>query len=267
LDPADAEGLTAVTGVGFLPELIIAASGDYNPVNGNGMFIGVSDGIVEMVSTVLSEHDRARSDDAHYIHNDSFISMFQAGNTSSIDVRGRIDSMDVDGFTIDWDEGPVRATVVGFIAFKDLDFKIGSFTMPAAGAKDVATAGFDPEQVLFVASVDTAFQAQDTKANHAHMSIGAADGIVQACGICWSQDDVGASDCVHTYFNHSVGGSFSTAETIARTLIFDSLGTEKFTVSDGAGNDQDIVWYVAFGPSSGPVGPSFMAGADVGVLF
>jgi hypothetical protein len=109
-DTSTATGTQAITGVGFVPRLVLFFASDTS--NAHSVSIGVDEGTVPQC---LTDYNASSANTWAQITN--AIRLIQA---AGIDYRGNIQSMDADGFTISWTKVGAKtgAATISYIAIR-----------------------------------------------------------------------------------------------------------------------------------------------------
>src|ERR1700694_1007498 len=153
-------GDQAVTGVGFQPKALIfmesnPGSTEDSAATSERTSFGVTDGtnmfaIGELIASGNSPGNQPRGMNTSYcVATPSLVTTWA--------MRGKLKTMDADGFTLTWDTASVVETFY-YIAIEGTDVtntKVGNFANPGAtGNKAVTGVGFKPDFVLFLPAVD-----------------------------------------------------------------------------------------------------------------
>ncbi len=195
-----APGNQAVTGIGFLPKLVILMSNseDVNEINAHWHFAfgAMDDSGSQFCVEGTSEDNQAASDCSWGNFVNRAINQLLVG-TSVDDYIGVYVSMDADGFTINVTNAPATAVEIAYIALGGSDLTnvdIDSFQKNAgAGNQAVAGVGFRPDAVIFAGVVRAFEDAKLGGDTYICLGFMDADGNQGTLGV-WSEDGEAVSD-------------------------------------------------------------------------
>jgi hypothetical protein len=251
----DGTGAKALTGVGFLPDLLIFLSttttGATSSAPGAGFAFGAATAAAsEFVVGVGVQDGQGTMNTIRYGFGDECIAMADP-TYAGFDVRASFTSMDADGFTINVEE-VARTRNVNYLALKGGYYAVGDFLTRTDG-NDIAVTGtgVNPSAVLF-ASHCTAESTQDTKQDSAVMSLGAAVSTSSRAACAMSdQDALADSECYAGVEFDEVYIRPDLADGHEGLMDLKSLDSDGFTcVMDDTDPDAAFVGYVAFGVAS-----------------
>lgn len=248
-------GNQAITGVGFKPDIVFlifqslgTTSGDSN--NDCCFGFGVAKSSSARWCTELSgDNGVVVSDTRRSFHNDHCIVI---SNINADTVNGSADfvSMDSDGFTINIDDAPAAAYLVGFLAIKGGSWAVGTDTQKTSSGTQAKTGiGFQPSALILAsAGYETANAITPT----ARFSFGVSDGV--STESIWFGDEDGTvvvTKCDSRYATDKILMFYDEAGAGAPTLLaeasvssFDSDGyTLNWSTADATAR---IFGYVAF---------------------
>jgi len=242
-------GSQSVTGVGFLPKLVIffATRLTIDGVTAHNICsIGAATSSSEERCVSGEDKDAvATTDCGMEWRNDACCSVMQPGTFSRL-YAFDLTSMDSDGFTIN---KSVRADGVayqiGYVALGGSDLtnvKVGDFTLETDAQQDVTGLGFDPDCVLFFSALTTNVSG-DRDDKGVVMSYGWAAGSSAQGNIGGStQDNVGTSQCNRAIKNDKCisGLQYNANTTIEGESDFNSF------ISGGFRLDHTNTWPSAY---------------------
>ena len=200
-----ATGNKAVTGVGFVSNLVLHAhlGYDFTSAAGNSatnahLGLGVMDAAGNQWATTVFSLDRTsvgNSDTQRGQQTDGCIYSFDNGLT--VQKKASFVSMDSDGFTVNFTNATSNsASQVISLALTDLNVKAGNFsknttTAPPTQSQSVTGVGFQPKALL-LASFQTSAQASPL--TQTRFGLGASDGTTQGSSAFADQDNVATSN-------------------------------------------------------------------------
>jgi hypothetical protein len=199
-------GNKAVTGVGFMPDVVFHMHGGHTftaaaPANqaGGAFGLGVMDADGDQWALANWTVDNLGTSDTQRGQLTT-ASVYSFNNALAVQKRGAWVSMDADGFTLNFDNTASNAAARVFsLALKGVNVKPGSFlksTGAAPAAQQINGTGFKPTLVM-LASTQTTTQANPVA--HARFGFGASDGSVEGSSAVQDEDaaafaNVGAID-------------------------------------------------------------------------
>lgn len=247
----------AETGVGFMPDCLVAAYGAFAQDTGEshakwgvGVAADSTGGTTQSAYCVGGEDLVGTSDKGRGAQSATFI-YAQSPTAFSVDAAATVSSWDSDGFTLAISDNPTTAIEVGYLALQGLSAKVVNDTKPTTPTTKATTGvGFQPEALL-------AFSVMSTSANQtagsvsSHNSLGTTTGTSAHGGVYTLQiDNAGTEDssswnddsAILNAFNNTTGST-----TLMRGVLssFDSDGfTLNYTSSDASAY---VVYFLALG--------------------
>lgn len=228
-------GNSAVTGVGFEPELVIficdiATVANRDTLQGFSIpSIGATDGTNEWMtscnwSASVSSGYKSFRDDA---------CLGSVNTSSGYYLRASIVSLDADGFTLNWSDVLGSARTCMYLAIAGLtNVHVGNFTAnTSTGTKSITGVGFEPDSVLFGHTISTVKNSASLA--NTFFGLGASDGS-NDCSVFCSTDSNGATSrklSSSTYSLSTVAGNIVTHE-----ASVDSLDADGFTLDTDTTN-------------------------------
>lgn len=253
-------GNQAVTGVGFQPDIVFFFFGLNTTsvaTNANTCFgVGVARSSSERwAASVGLQHNVATMNNRHAFYNNACLVQPQAG-ANNIEALADFVSMDADGFTINWSDAPGQADLVGYLAIKGGQWKVGTESQKTTtGTKTTTGLGIAPQGVLFASNCDTAANSNSITDN-ARMMMGVSTGASNNTAL-WTGDQDNVADAnTSTIMSANKAlimatenGATPTTNAEAAISSLDSDGfTLDWTTADGTERE---FGYVAFGSKAG----------------
>lgn len=163
----DGTGLQAVTGAGFTPKALILFA-TYQSAEGFGAHyvasIGFCNGTVNRCQACAYEDNVVTSNTWNRRSNTKVIVLLNE-NTGALRAQADIDSLDSDGFTLDWTTNDAVAVIIHYVALGGDDLtnvNIGTFQIGTdTGNLAVTGVGFQPDFVMFMGSQGTNIDISD----------------------------------------------------------------------------------------------------------
>lgn len=230
-------GTQAITGVGFQPKAVIfwwnnlSATGFSD--NGARISIGFDDGTNHIGFGTQAQDNVGTSDTDRVYDNTKSLLLYNLAET--LDSAGAIQSMDADGFTINWSSafGSSGATIHYMaIGGSGISCKVGEWTSSASTGNDAVTGvGFRPDLVFFFGAGWTTSSSNNSDAWG--LSVGVSDAFTrQASFSTVSQDNVGTS-VTYRYqrSDECIASVNNGALTVAREATFVGSQSDGFTVN------------------------------------
>lgn len=249
-------GNQAVTGVGFQPDIVFFFFGLNTTsvaTNSNTCFgVGVAKSASQRwAASVGLQHNVATMNHRHAFYNNACLVHPQAG-ANSIEALADFVSMDTDGFTINWSDAPGQADLVGYLAIKGGQWKVGTDTQKTStGTKATTGTGFAPQGVLFASNCDTTANSNSVTDN-ARMMMGVSTGASNNTAL-WTGDQDNVADAnastimsdTKALVMATEAGASPTTNAEAAISSLDSDGfTLDWTTADATARE---FGYVAFG--------------------
>ena len=196
-------GNTAVTGVGFRPDLLLhvhAGSGLTASPPAIGVHAGMGFGAMNAageqwaMATLVSDGATTSSTGRSQRTDAAILAVKMSDTTPGIAKQASFASMDADGFTVNFtvSTNPNAGQVIS-LALKGLDSKIGWFDKATAAApaeQTITGAGFRPATILLHSFQDV---AQPGAVVHARLGLGVSDGVSQGSSAFQAVSNVSTS--------------------------------------------------------------------------
>lgn len=252
-----ATGTQAVTGLGFQPDIVFFFTQLLTTTGTANNNSSVSYGVAKSSSarwTVGQSHQNAQATmNNRRIFSSSKCLVLMSVSGDTVDTDADFVSMDSDGFTINKTTGST-AYLVGYLAIKGGQWKVGTFQQPngTTGNQAVTGVGFQPSGVFFGSAKTT---TDGTVTAGADATYGAATSS-SAMESFWNGDLDNVADTVaKRYYKTDKVIQFRTAVSTGSTLLAEasyvSNDTDGFTVNwSTADANQRYIGYVAVGGSS-----------------
>ena len=240
-------GITAVTGVGFSPDVCLNISAGATAVGAStgALFsMGAMDSTGNEWAVGIESVDGLGASDTTRSHKTTQCLLSGSANLA------HFLSMDADGFTVN----AAGTDLVGSLCLKGLNVKVGSFTKATSATTQAAqTIGFTTTG-FFLASVGhTALASTD----HAILSLGAASGTTAVEASCWTDED--AADPTDSYsvddnalafeiLDHTDGSEDNLAT--CANIDMEVAGWLTWSAADA---NADYISYIAFAPLTSAV--------------
>lgn len=251
-------GNQAVTGVGFTPDIVIlfATLQTANGVaNNNSQFsFGVMTPTGQWSTATKSQNGQATMNTSRAFYNDHCFTMVATASNIVFQQMAYV-SMDSDGFTVNIDTAGGSAILVGYMAIKGGQWKVGTETQKTStGTKATTGIGFAPSGVILASVCDT--QTAGT-ADNSRFSFGASTGSSNNTAV-WTGDADNTADsvadtimsstkCIVMATEATLGAPTTQAEANINSLDSDGF-TLNWTTADGTAR---VLGYVAFGAAAG----------------
>ncbi len=233
-------GTQAISGLGFAPEMILffssgaLASGAYEASHRAmyGMSIGTAAGDNGSVSTSSQDAQTTGAHKSTGRAAQKAITFCQYDDT--VVAEADLDSIDSDGFTLDWTTADANARIINYIAVTGFDsLKIVEWTMNAASGNQAITGvGFIPDTVINISEQNNVGSATPYVTASGGIGLGAFDDTVE-----WglSTFDLESSDVISksTQSNVDLWAGVTTAG-VAKYASFVSMDADGFTINVGA---------------------------------
>ena len=178
---ATSVGSQTITGVGFLPKVIIfwwTRQTSYGELAGISMGYGFATnytGAYQNRGVAFASNDAAVSSVAGRRRSDAYSIIILSSGTPALGAQANVTAYTNDGFILNWQTNEVRADIVHFVALGGSDLtaaRTGSFDLATGtGTQDITGVGFQPDFVMFLW---TFTEAADTNAAHAEVGMGLA---------------------------------------------------------------------------------------------
>lgn len=219
-------GNVAVTGAGFQPNTVIhihAGPGTTSPDTAtHGHFgIGAMTASDQWAHAVSSQDAQGNTTTKRWRRSDAcLIGMTNAG---AEDFQGARQSLDADGFTVNFSNAPASNTTIYSLVLAGISTNLGIFEA-ASGTEpflqEETGIGFVP-QVLFMVG-----NANDSPESHGIIRMGAGDGTTQGVHDVWDRDNVTTSETARVRDNRFVWTvqAPDTTDQAAQLFSFDSDG-------------------------------------------
>lgn len=163
-------GLQAVTGTGFLPKALQFVAG---PKRTDGaaqadveLLIGFATPTASAAMNFYAQELNGTTLSCSGLETGAAIIGSQNTTPASYAYRGRLSSMDANGFTINWEAAPYYGTKIGYIAFAGAaQYKVGSFdSIGSVGQQTISGLGFSPSEATFISQGITPASGYRTEA-------------------------------------------------------------------------------------------------------
>lgn len=247
-------GNQSVTGVGFQPDIVFlfgtlqTANGVAN--NNNQFTLGVMTASAQWSVGVKSANGQATMNTSRSFSNTKCFTMpTTASNVIFQDMS--FVSMDSDGFTFSIDTAGGSAILIGYMAIKGGQWKVGTDTQKTStGTKATTGIGFTPAGVIFSTACDT--QTSGT-ADNSRFCFGVSTGASNNVAV-WAGDSDNVPDSIaDTIMSNTkciVSATEGTPTTDAEANI-DSFSSDTFTLNwTTADATARVFGYVAFGDNA-----------------
>lgn len=254
-------GNQAVTGLGFQPDLVIlfatlqTASGQSN--NHSQYTFGVMDAAGNQWSmTQKIRNAQATMATTRAFANDKCFVMQATTSSSAVFQDMAFVSMDSDGFTVNITKAGGSAILIGYLAIKGGQWKVGTDTQKTStGTKATTGIGFTPSLVMFGATG----QLNAGVTTDARLCFGATDGTRSIAQ--WTGGRNGSADSIcNTILSASkclimAQEGTSATPTIQAEAQISSLDSDGFTLNwTTADSNARIFGYIALGANATPAG-------------
>lgn len=193
----------AITGIGFLPKLVIMWSADHTAngsYTGDYLFcFGASDGLTDYSACSFSEDN---VDPSNCIRRHALKAYTAVDSAAAVTHECDMKSLDADGFTLTWTTNDAVGTLINFVCLGGSDLVnvyVGYDTAETSigTAKSYTGVGFEPDSIITFGAMNgntsPSPSPPSTQANTACIYIGAAQAIGAALGdggaICTVQED------------------------------------------------------------------------------
>lgn len=255
-------GNQTVSGVGFLPDIVIffvtlQTSSAQTNNNTCYSFGAATSPSAQWAASVASQHAVTTMNTRRSFHDDACIYHPQAG-ADLTEAQADFVEMTSDGFTINWSDAPGQADLVGYLAIKGGQWKVGTETQKTStGTKATTGVGFTPKGAIFTSSCDT---NNNAITDNARMTVGSSTGTSNNVSQWVGDADNTADSVANTIMSNSKCMIMATEGTSATPTIqaeatlssFDSDGfTLDWTTADSTAR---TFGYVAFGDNPATVG-------------
>jgi len=249
-------GDQAVTGIGFQPDIVLfftqlqTAGGQSN--NNSCYSFGVAkSSSARWTMGVGMQNAQTTMNNRRLFYDNACLVQSLATSDGTESVADFV-SMDSDGFTINWSDAPSSGWLVGYLAIKGGQWKVGTETQKTStGTKATTGVGFAPKGVMFGSHCDT---TTNSVIATARLMFGVSTGASNNTCL-WTGDTDNVADAVADTIMSAtkclVMGTEGTPTTNAEADI-DSLDSDGFTLdwttADGTAR---VFGYIAFGDNAG----------------
>ena len=251
-----------ITSVGFEPDLVILFSHGGTNLTGTiavdtELMIGAFDGNGNQAVYLGASNDAAGTSQTLSYCTDAECAAIFANAITITDQRAQFTSMLSNGFRINWiDNAGAVASAIQYIALKGGSYKVGSLLTQTDTTTDIVASGFgfQPAAGMFL-SHGKAESTADTPQDDDEWSMGAFSSTSARAAFATADDDAAGTAIVSSAVEHDEVYINLNANTGAVEGLMDikSVDSGGFTcIMDDADPAQAFVWYIAFGPSSGP---------------
>jgi hypothetical protein len=252
---AGSTGNQAITGLGFRPDVvflfatIITTAGQAN--NTNQYCFGAMNSSGQWVMGSKAQNAQATMNTSRMFYNNKVLAM-PATASNAVFFDAQYVSLDSDGFTINITTTGGTALLIGYLAIKGGQWKIGTETQKTStGTKATTGTGFTPKGVLFGSVIDT--QTTGT-ADNDRLMFGSTDG-TQNTALFYGDSDNTANAVSSTIMSNTKclvmgteAGATPTTQAEANISSLDSDGfTLDWTTADATAR---VFGYVAFGDTA-----------------
>lgn len=250
-------GNQSVTGLGYQPDIVflfITNQTGNGQTNGNVSYgLGVATSPSARWTTgITTQHSQSTMNTQRYFY-DNHCLVIADPTSAAIDGSADFVSMNSGGFTINWDDAPAAAYLVGYMAIKGGRWKVGTDTQKTStGTRSTTGVGFVPKGVIFASHCDT---TTNSIAAHSRLMFGATTGVSNNVAL-WAGDQDAAvglsvSDTIMSSSKALVMATEGTPTTNAEASLstFDADGfTLNWSTADATAR---VFGYVAFGETTG----------------
>lgn len=249
-------GSMAVTGLGFQPDIVFlfltlqTAAGDAN--NNSQYSMGVMHSSGQWAIGGKAQNAQATMNTSRFFQNNRCIAV-QATASNTLVWEASYTSMDSDGFTINIDTTDGSAFLVGYIAIKGGQWKVGTETQKTStGTKATTGIGFTPDGVIFGSVCDT--QTAGT-ADHNRQMFGASTGASNNTCLFAGDSDATANAVSSTIMSSTkcivMATEAGASPTTQAEADIDSFSSDTFTLDwTTADATARVFGYVAFGANA-----------------
>jgi hypothetical protein len=171
----------AVTGVGFRPSLVIlwtaGETADATFQADNHQAIGATSGASESGAISQSVRDNTSATVAgHTAARVAAKALTLVHHDQTLRAECDLTSFDSDGFTLSWTTNNAVATIVHYLALRDVRAKVHNFQLnTATGVQAITGIGFQPELVIFLGPISGGAAAIPSVVTHSYWGLGAID--------------------------------------------------------------------------------------------
>jgi hypothetical protein len=193
---ATSVGSQTITGVGFLPKVIIfwwTRQTSYGELAGISMGYGFATnytGVYQNRGVAFASNDAAGSSVSGRRRSDAYSIIILSSGTPALGAQASVTAYNNDGFSLDWQANEARADIIHFVALGGSDLtaaSTGSFDLvTGTGTQDITGVGFQPDFVMFLW---TFTEAVDTNNAHAEVGLGLAASSTKRGAIVANSED------------------------------------------------------------------------------
>lgn len=251
-------GPMVVSGLGFQPDVVFlfitlqTAAGDAN--NNSQYGFGVMDGAGnQWACGGKAQNAQATMNTSRIFSNTKCINIPLTTSNGAF-FEASFTSMDSDGFTINIDTTDGTAMLIGYMAIKGGQWKVGTETQKTStGSKQTTGIGFTPSGVIFGSVCDT--QTAGT-ADHNRQSFGVSTGASNNTAIFAGDSDATANAVASTIMRANkcivLATEGGATPTVNAEAAISGFGSDDFTLNwSTADATARVFGYVAFGANGG----------------
>jgi hypothetical protein len=234
-DSLTATGLQALTGVGFQPKVVMPINvslGGYKNTNQANLGFGVGTSPTERATVSVRSSDNVATSDTDRRHDNSkVLHGFSVAGTTRIEAD--LDSIDSDGFTLDWTAVDRNALDYGYICLGGADLEVSltqhqmnNDNTPQSFAHGLSGA---PTGLLFFGLGLNA--APPSTAHHAAKTIGFWDGANQAGAAVLSLTNLGTTSTARFLSNNAIAPTnWGAGPAISRSMAVSDVDSTNVNV-------------------------------------
>lgn len=243
-------GLQSVTGLGIRPTGLLlwtgglASAGFADHVE---RVMGVSDGTNDGCTVMQTTGNTALFNDCDQSHTNTGVLRIISGVPATT-AEASVDSLDPDGFTLNWTSNTGTASIIHYLAFANpIEAFCGTFDEDsgAGTSKAVTGVGFEPDLVIFIGGHPNTLTLDDTRSGNEFafgMMNAAGEQFTVATTVLDGANEArryqSTAECLR-FFGDAVTG-------IDDALTFSSMDADGFTVGvSGPSADQRPVFFLA----------------------
>lgn len=252
----NATGNQAYTGIGFQPEIVIAAGGG-TAVNSSNtvarmLFSAAKSSSSRANAAFYSRNSIATSETSHDLRTDYFMAVpAGSGSDANVDVAEFV-TMDADGYTLNWPSN-LNGQSYPSLAVRGGSSKIGSLDLnTSTGNQAVTGVGFRPNVVILWTSAQNTTEGG---AAEGYFSIGAGVSPSKRCSYAWrDRDNLADSDAERYSTSSNIYTEISAGAVTAQADLV-SLDSDGFTINvTTAPAAARRILYLAIGGVSADIG-------------
>lgn len=244
-------GTQAITGVGFEPDLVVivgmnSATEPPNAAAAATFSIGAATASTQGATGGFSNDAQAAASASHSHLTTTVVSVPGAGQAS-------LDSMDADGFTLDWTAVSASGRHYYAICLRGGSYTVGEISQRTTDGETIVSLGHRPAAVWFQSANDV---TNSSNAEDLSLSLGMTDGVRQHT--VWEGDNHGSDptaahrhySLTNLLFMYTNGADTPTLNATGQLGGFTGSGFKINWDVETGGDAERKILYVAFGPAA-----------------